>query len=135
MSEIRSDMAEEALRLAEEAEREDLTLRLLGGVAIKLRAKDGLHPAFEREYADLDALGGHSERYDLSIESRQFGGSGASTSPACGSGANTCTGATEWAWPTARSYRTSQREHLRTDDAGRETPQGREHSYERYERT
>src|ERR671916_57573 len=47
-------MAEEALRLAEEAEREDLSLRLLGGVAIKLRAKDGLHPAFEREYADLD---------------------------------------------------------------------------------
>src|SRR5215217_3869458 len=51
---IRSDMVEEALRTAEEAEREDLALRLLGGVAIKLRAKDGLHPAFEREYADLD---------------------------------------------------------------------------------
>ncbi len=54
MSGIRTDMAEEALRLAEEAEREDLALRLLGGVAIKLRAKDGLHPAFEREYADHD---------------------------------------------------------------------------------
>jgi hypothetical protein len=51
---IRSDMVEEALRTAEEAESEDLTLRLLGGVAIRLRAKDGLHPAFEREYADLD---------------------------------------------------------------------------------
>jgi hypothetical protein len=51
---IRSDMVEEALRTAEEAEREDLALRLLGGVAIRLRAKDGLHPAFEREYADLD---------------------------------------------------------------------------------
>src|SRR5215213_3711666 len=51
---IRPDMVEEALRTAEEAEREDLALRLLGGVAIKLRAKDGLHPAFEREYADLD---------------------------------------------------------------------------------
>src|SRR5215212_5066611 len=48
---IRSDMVEEALRTAEEAA---LTLRLLGGVAIRLRAKDGLHPAFEREYADLD---------------------------------------------------------------------------------
>jgi hypothetical protein len=51
---IRSDMVDEALRTAEEAESEDLTLRLLGGVAIRLRAKDGLHPAFEREYADLD---------------------------------------------------------------------------------
>ncbi len=42
------------MRIAEEAEREDLALRLLGGVAVKLRAKDGLKPAFEREYADLD---------------------------------------------------------------------------------
>ena len=47
-------MVEEALRISEEAERENLALRLLGGVAIKLRAKDALHPAFEREYADLD---------------------------------------------------------------------------------
>src|ERR671917_599070 len=54
MSDIRSDIVEEALRVAEEADREGLALRLLGGVAIKLRAKDGLHPAFEREYADLD---------------------------------------------------------------------------------
>jgi hypothetical protein len=54
MSDIRSDMAEEALRVTEEADRENLGLRLLGGVAIKLRAKDGLNPAFEREYADLD---------------------------------------------------------------------------------
>jgi hypothetical protein len=54
MSDIRSDVVEEAMRIAEEAERENLALRLLGGVAIKLRAKDGLKPAFEREYADLD---------------------------------------------------------------------------------
>lgn len=40
--------------MAEAAEREGLDLRLLGGVAIKVRAKDGLHPTFEREYADLD---------------------------------------------------------------------------------
>jgi hypothetical protein len=53
-SSTRSDVVEEALRTAEEAEREGLALRLLGGVAIRLRAKDGLHPAFEREYADLD---------------------------------------------------------------------------------
>ena len=53
-SHIRADMVEEAMRTAEEAERGDATLRLLGGVAIRLRAKDGLHPAFEREYADLD---------------------------------------------------------------------------------
>src|SRR3712207_4303362 len=54
MSDLRSDIVEEALRVAGEADREGLSLRLLGGVAIKLRARDGLHPAFEREYADLD---------------------------------------------------------------------------------
>ncbi|HSL01549.1 MAG TPA: hypothetical protein VK869_14535 [Rubrobacteraceae bacterium] len=51
---IRSDMEEEALRVARAAEREGIDLRLLGGVAIKMRAEDGLHPAFRREYADLD---------------------------------------------------------------------------------
>src|SRR5215203_4820889 len=51
---IRADMVEEAVRVAQEAERRDLALRLLGGVAIKVRAKNGLQPAFEREYADLD---------------------------------------------------------------------------------
>ncbi len=51
---IRADMVEEAVRVAEEAESRDVALRLLGGVAIKVRAKDGLQPTFEREYADLD---------------------------------------------------------------------------------
>ena len=51
---ILSDMVDEAVRIAEEAEREDVDLRLLGGVAIKVRAREGLQPAFEREYADLD---------------------------------------------------------------------------------
>ncbi|HET6688617.1 MAG TPA: hypothetical protein VFG82_04555, partial [Rubrobacter sp.] len=51
---MKSDVVDEALRINEEAERGGATLRLLGGVAIRLRARDGLHPAFEREYADLD---------------------------------------------------------------------------------
>jgi hypothetical protein len=53
-SHIRPDMVEEARRVAEEADQNGLPLRLLGGVAIKLRSKDGLRPAFERDYADLD---------------------------------------------------------------------------------
>src|SRR3712207_1129610 len=53
-SSTRPGVVEEALRTVEEAERDGATLRLLGGVAIRLRAEDGLHPAFEREYADLD---------------------------------------------------------------------------------
>jgi hypothetical protein len=51
---MKSDVVDEALRISEEAEQGGATLRLLGGVAIRLRARDGLHPVFEREYADLD---------------------------------------------------------------------------------
>ncbi|HET7480319.1 MAG TPA: hypothetical protein VFJ72_12460 [Rubrobacteraceae bacterium] len=54
MSGIRFDMVEEAMRVAGEAERAGQDLRLLGGVAVKVRAKNGLEPAFRREYADLD---------------------------------------------------------------------------------
>lgn len=54
MSDIRSDVVEEALRIAGAAERENLALRLLGGVAVRLRAGDGLLPVFRREYGDLD---------------------------------------------------------------------------------
>jgi hypothetical protein len=54
MNDIRPDVVEEALRIAGKAEQEGLALRLLGGVAIKLRAKDGLNPVFRREYADHD---------------------------------------------------------------------------------
>jgi hypothetical protein len=51
---IRADMVDEARRVAGEAEKKNVMLRLLGGVAIRLRAPDGLDPAFRREYADLD---------------------------------------------------------------------------------
>jgi hypothetical protein len=54
MSDIRADVVEEALRIAERAQQEGLALRLLGGVAIRLRAKDGLLPVFRREYGDSD---------------------------------------------------------------------------------
>ena len=49
----RTDVVEEALRVAEGAKQDDLDLRLLGGGAIKLRAKDDFNPAFEREYGTL----------------------------------------------------------------------------------
>lgn len=54
MSDIRSDVVEEALRIADRAKQEGIALRLLGGIAIKLRAKDGLLPVFRREYGDSD---------------------------------------------------------------------------------
>jgi hypothetical protein len=54
MSDIRPDVVEEALRIAEEAKQQSISLRLLGGIAIRLRAKDGLLPVFRREYGDSD---------------------------------------------------------------------------------
>src|SRR5215211_3287989 len=68
---IRTDMVEEAVRVDEEADRRDVALRLLGGVAIKVRAHDGLEPAFEREYADLDwiTLKGKSTQVQRFFES------------------------------------------------------------------
>ena len=51
---IDADVFEEGKRLLACCEAEGVPLRLIGGVAIRLRAGDGLPPAFARTYADLD---------------------------------------------------------------------------------
>ncbi|MGH3005616.1 MAG: hypothetical protein ACRDOS_06905 [Gaiellaceae bacterium] len=53
-SAIEADVVAEGERLLERAGEEGVVLRLLGGVAIRLRAEGGLLPVFERRYADLD---------------------------------------------------------------------------------
>jgi hypothetical protein len=50
------DVVEEARRVAGIAEDQGVALRLLGGVAINVRAREGLDPAFRREYADMDFI-------------------------------------------------------------------------------
>ena len=54
MSEIRQDIVAEAKRLLERANAEGVPLRVLGGVAIHLRAPRPLPPALTRTYADVD---------------------------------------------------------------------------------
>ena len=54
MSEIHADIVSEGRRLLALASASGVPLRLLGGVAIRLRAPNGLPPALERTYADLD---------------------------------------------------------------------------------
>ncbi len=54
MNEPCADVVEEGRRLITLAEQENLPLRLLGGVAVRLRGSGRGHPAFERPYADLD---------------------------------------------------------------------------------
>jgi hypothetical protein len=54
VSAIEADVFQEGKRLLARAEAEGVPLRLLGGVAIRLRAPGELPPAFARTYADLD---------------------------------------------------------------------------------
>lgn len=58
MSEPHADVVEEGWRLITLAEQESLPLRLLGGVAVRLRGPGTGHSAFERSYADLDFAAG-----------------------------------------------------------------------------
>jgi hypothetical protein len=51
---IESDVVDEAKRVLTRADAEHVPLRLLGGVAIKLRAPGELPAAFARSYVDLD---------------------------------------------------------------------------------
>ena len=52
----RPDVVEEARRVAGLAEDGNVPLRLLGGVAVNVRSRGGLRPAFRREYADMDFM-------------------------------------------------------------------------------
>ncbi|MEO8289931.1 MAG: hypothetical protein ABI649_02920 [Gaiellaceae bacterium] len=58
MSAIESDVVAEGRRLLTNAAADGVSLRLLGGVAIGLRAPSELAPAFRRSYADLDFVTG-----------------------------------------------------------------------------
>jgi hypothetical protein len=51
---IQADVVAEGRRLAARAAEQRLPLRLLGGVAIRLRAREELPPSFVRDYGDLD---------------------------------------------------------------------------------
>ena len=51
---IEADVVAEGKRLTRDAAASGLALRLLGGVAVRLRAPEALPPALERPYADLD---------------------------------------------------------------------------------
>jgi hypothetical protein len=58
VSEIHTDVISEGRRLVEQAADEGLSLRLLGGVAIRLRAVRKLPELFVRDYGDLDWVTG-----------------------------------------------------------------------------
>jgi hypothetical protein len=51
---IHSDIVEEAMRLVSAAERDGLVLRLVGGMAVRVRARTPLHPSLVRDVQDID---------------------------------------------------------------------------------
>ncbi|MGZ4481944.1 MAG: hypothetical protein ACXVY5_07030 [Gaiellales bacterium] len=51
-----SDVVEEASRVLSEAQQAGVQVRLLGGLAVRLHAPEGLHPAVRREYKDIDLV-------------------------------------------------------------------------------
>jgi hypothetical protein len=51
-----ADIVEEAWTLLDEAASHSVEIRLIGGLAVRDHAEDGLHPAFERRYKDIDVV-------------------------------------------------------------------------------
>lgn len=54
MAQTIEDVKDEALRLIQAAQQEGILLRLLGGLAVKLRSPSASHRALERHYPDID---------------------------------------------------------------------------------
>jgi hypothetical protein len=50
------DIVAEAKRILTAAQERSMPVRLIGGVAVRIHASDGLRPAFVREYEDIDLV-------------------------------------------------------------------------------
>ncbi|MEA2268915.1 MAG: hypothetical protein QOC64_1525 [Solirubrobacteraceae bacterium] len=59
------DPLAEAVRIAEAANRSDVTLRVMGGVAIALRCPSAQHGPLRREYHDTDTVGRRGDRHRI----------------------------------------------------------------------
>jgi hypothetical protein len=56
VSPIQEDIVTEALRVTDGALEANVTLRVLGGVAVELHTPEGVHPALSRPYRDIDLV-------------------------------------------------------------------------------
>lgn len=57
---------QEGLRIVTAAQKNGIQLRLLGGIAIKLRCKSAAHRTLVRAYADIDVVGHSKQRKQIS---------------------------------------------------------------------
>jgi hypothetical protein len=58
---IDPDVVVEATRLIEAGTAEGCTVRAMGGVAVSMQAPNGIHPALQRTYRDIDLVAGKKE--------------------------------------------------------------------------
>src|SRR6266852_7270679 len=56
MGSTRPDIVDEAQRIVAGATAERLTVRVLGGIAVELHARGGVHPGLARPYRDIDLV-------------------------------------------------------------------------------
>jgi hypothetical protein len=56
VKDIRADVVDEARRVTAAANESDIPVRLIGGLAIRLHAGNGLPPQLERQYQDIDLI-------------------------------------------------------------------------------
>lgn len=59
------DTVAEAARIVEEAKKRNITLRLFGGIAFRLRSPSTLHAHFKRHYVDIDFMGLRNQRKQI----------------------------------------------------------------------
>ena len=59
------DAVTEATRIVEEANRRNITLRLFGGIAFRLKSPSTLHTHFKRHYVDIDFVGLRNQRKQI----------------------------------------------------------------------
>lgn len=59
------DTLAEATRIVEEARKRNITLRLFGGIAFRLRSPSTLHARFKRQYVDIDFIGLRNQRKQI----------------------------------------------------------------------
>jgi hypothetical protein len=60
--ESQEDLVKEALRVVRAAQQEGITLRLLGGIAFRLKCPSSLAEKLKRNYGDIDFIGHEKER-------------------------------------------------------------------------
>nr|MDO8100399.1 hypothetical protein [Candidatus Njordarchaeota archaeon] len=51
------DIVEQAKKIIDEAQKNDVILRAIGGTAIGMRCQSAKHRSLAREYADIDLVG------------------------------------------------------------------------------